>query len=253
MLRLIKYQYRKDLPMYIVIFSVIMALASYLALSIAAESEFNMVFAMILYILCGSGAVIFIMILGVISYSKEINSKSSFMTFMTPLSTFEIVGAKYITLIVTTVVTTALYAGGGYLNIMLAVAKFNEINDIRDMLDYMLTLFDSSFTEIMSTFFVAVFSVWLTILLTVSYAYLAITLSSTILANRRGKGWLAVGLFVGIIIFVNLITNIIPKFDFGDSFVEQFLSNWLVYLFEILLIIGTYFGVSILLKKKVSL
>ncbi|MGN0374175.1 MAG: hypothetical protein ACI4EN_01645 [Butyrivibrio sp.] len=253
MLRLMKYEYRKDLPLYIIIVSIIMALTAYLAFSIKTESEVNLAISSILFVLGGFGAVFFIMVIGVISYAREINSKSSFMTFMTPLNTFEIVGTKYLTLLLTTVVATLLYVGGAYLNIILLGIQFDEINDIKETLDFILIMFDTSVAELMASLAVVLFTIWLNILLTVSYSYLAVTLSSTILANRRGKGWLAVGLFVAILIASNIISNYIPTFDFGTSMMEMLLSNWLIYAFHILLIIGTYFGVSILLKKKVSL
>lgn len=253
MFKLIKYEYRKDLPLYIIIVSVILALASYLALSIVAESTTNIAISLILFILCGWGAVLFIMVIGVISYAREINSRTSYMSFMAPVTTFEIVGAKYVSLIITTVVATSVYGLCAYLNFTLAMSQFNEIRDMAEMIDYILVYFETDLATIIITFIVTVLSIWLTILLTVSYAYLAITLSSTILANKRGKAWLSIGLFAAIRTVTSIITYFIPKFDFGTSFAEILLSNWLVYVFEILLIIGTYFGVSVLLKKKVSL
>ncbi len=253
MFKLIKYEYRKDLPMYIVIMSVIAALTGYLAISILAKSEVNIGISLVLYILGGWGAVLFIMVIGVISYAREINSRISYMSFMAPVSTFEIVGAKYLSLIFTTVAATALYGLGIYLNATLALNQFEEIHDMAEMIDYILVYFGTDLASLIINFVVTILSIWLTILLTVNYAYLAITLSSTILANRRGKAWLAIGLFVGIRIVTSIITNFLPKFEFGTSFFEVVMSNWLVYAFEVLLIIGTYFGVSFLLKKKVSL
>ena len=253
MFKMIKYEYRKDMPLYIVVVALIVALTMYLAFSILSESEINLAISIILFILCGWGAVIFIMVIGVISYAREINSKSSFMTFMTPLNAFEIVGCKYITLIITTIIATALYIGGAYLNISLALFKFEEINDVMEMMDYLLVYFESNLTDVIATFLVLIFSIWFSILMTVSYAYLAITLSSTILANKRGKGWLAVGLYMGISVSSNIVSTILPRFDFGDSFAELLISQWPVFIFQILMIAGTYFGVSLLLKKKVSL
>ena len=47
---------------------------------------------MILFLLCGWAGIIFLMIMGVVSYARELNSKYSYMTFMTPNSTYAIVG-----------------------------------------------------------------------------------------------------------------------------------------------------------------
>lgn len=253
MFKMIKYEYRKDMVLYIIVTALIVALTMYLALSIMAESEVNIAISVILFILCGCASIVFIMVIGVISYAREINSKSSFMTFMTPLNTFEIVGTKYITLIITTLVATALYVGGAYLNITIATLKFEGIEQTKELLDSLLMFYDSGVSEVFISLLVILCSIWLTILVTVSYAYLAITLSSTILANRRGKGWLAVGLYVGITIVTNIITALLPSFDFGSSFGEILLAQWPAVVFRISMIVGTYFGVSLLLKKKVSL
>ncbi len=253
MFKMIKYEYRKDMPLYIVVIGLILSLTMYLAFSILAESEVNLAISIILFILCGFGAVVFIMVIGVISYAREINAKSSFMTFMTPLNAFEIVGSKYITLIITTILATALYVGGAYMNISIALLKFDEIDNIMEMMDYFLVYYESSMTEIITTFLVLVFSIWCSILMTVSYAYLAITLSSTILANKRGKGWLAVGLYMAISVSSNIVSTILPRFEFGETLAELLLSQWPIFMFQIMMIVGTYFGVSLLLKKKVSL
>ena len=253
MFKMIKYEYRKDMPLYIIVVSLIVALTTYLGISIMSESEINLAISIILFILCGWGSVIFIMVIGVISYAREVNSKSSFMTFMTPLNTFEIVGSKYITLIITTIIATGLYVGGAYLNISLALFKYEEIDDVMEMLDYFLVYYQSSVTDILAAFLALIVTIWSSIFMTVSYAYLAITLSSTILANRRGKGWLAVGLYMAISISANIVSAILPKFEFGDSFSAMIMSQWPTFVFQTLMIIGTYFGVSLLLKKKVSL
>lgn len=253
MFKLIKYEYRKDLPLYIIILSVIVALAGYLAISIIAKSNINIGISTILYMLGGWGAVMFIMVIGVISYAREINSRTSYMSFMAPVTTFEIVGAKYISFMITTVVATSIYVAFAYMNITLALSQFEEIHDMAELIDYILVYYETDLIEIFATFAGILFTIWLTILLTVNYAYLAITLSSTILANKRGKAWLAIGLFVGIRMVTSMIEYFIPKFEFGTSFTEILLSNWLVYAFELMIIIGTYFGISMMLKKRVSL
>lgn len=253
MFKLIKYEYRKDLPLYIIILSIIIALAGYLAISILSESEINIGISVVLYLLGGWGAVMFIMVIGVISYAREINSRTSYMSFMAPVTTFEIVGAKYISLMLTTIVATSIYVALAYMNITLALSQFKEIRDIAELIDYILVYYETDLAEIVVSFVGILFSIWITILLTVNYAYLAITLSSTILANKRGKAWLAIGLFVGIRIVTSIIEQMIPKFDFGTSLAKVLMSNWLVFAFQLMIIIGTYFGISIMLKKRVSL
>lgn len=53
MLKLIKYEYRKSLTMFIIIFGVLFGLESYLAASILLKSETNIAISTVLYMLIG--------------------------------------------------------------------------------------------------------------------------------------------------------------------------------------------------------
>ena len=53
MLKLIKYELRKDMTLYIVIFSILFALELYLGGSILCKSDANVAISMILFLLCG--------------------------------------------------------------------------------------------------------------------------------------------------------------------------------------------------------
>lgn len=254
MLRLIKYEFRKDMTLYIVVFSVLFALELYLAGSLMCKSDTNVAISMILFLLCGWAGIIFLMVMGVVSYSRELNSKYSYMTFMTPNSTYAIVGAKYLTLLIVTVLASALYILFIYADVQIAMFKYGNIKNMREMIDQILEIMaGKNISDIIISIAAVVLGIWMNIVLTVSFAYLAITLSATILANKKGKGWLAFGLFVAIRIASAIITAHIPTFDFGDSFAQMIAGSWLVYLFELVFIIGTYIGVSELLKRKVSL
>ncbi len=255
MLKLIKYEYRKSLTMYIIIFGVLFGLEAYLAISILAESSTNIAISALLFMLVGWAGILALMIMGVISYARELNAKYSFMTFMTPNSTYKIVGAKYVTLIITTVVATAFYGLFIYLDMKLAMSKYKDTAELIDMLNELMEIFfGKNISNLIIGLVGMVLSIWVSILLTVSFAYLAITLSNTILANKRGKGWLAFGFFVAIRTIVQVISNLLPSFDFGqDTILQVMAGSWLVYVFEVIFIVGTYVGVSELLKRKVSL
>lgn len=134
------------------------------------------------------------------------------------------------------------------------MVKYGNIRNMREMADQILEIMaGTNISDIIIGIAAVVLGIWINIILTVSFAYLAITLSATILANKKGKGWLAFGLFVVIRVVTAIVSSHIPTFDFGDSFAQMIAGSWLVYLFEILFVIGTYIGVSELLKRKVSL
>ena len=161
---------------------------------------------------------------------------------------------EYLTLFIVTVLASALYILFIYADVQLAMVKYGNIRNMREMADQILEIMaGTNISDIIIGIAAVVLGIWINIILTVSFAYLAITLSATILANKKGKGWLAFGLFVVIRVVTAIVSSHIPTFDFGDSFAQMIAGSWLVYLFEILFVIGTYIGVSELLKRKVSL
>lgn len=255
MLKLIKYEYRKMLTVFIIIFGILFGLEAYLAISILLKSTTNITISALLYMLIGWAGIMGLMIIGVVSYAMELNAKYSFMMFMTPNSPYKIVGAKYLTLIITTVVSTLLYGAFIYLDVKLAMMQYKDTADMLEAInEFMGLLFGKSISSLVIGFVGMVLGIWVSILLTVSFAYLAITLSNTILANKRGKGWLAFGFFVAIRTVTQIISLFLPTFDFGSGTLLQIMAaSWPTYLFEIVFIVGTYIGVSELLKRKVSL
>ena len=253
MFKLIKYEYRKDIVSYIVVASVILVLEAYLAFSLLIKSNTNVAIATMLFMMCGWAVIMFIMIMGVVSFSRELNSRSSYMTFMTPNSAFKIVGAKYITLLFTTLLVTSLFGLFGYIDIQIAMAQYKNVKNMKEMVDMILSLADTSLSGIFASVAAMVVNIWISIFTTVSMAYFAVTLSCTILANKKGKGWLAFAFFIAIRIILSVISNFLPSFDFGYEVWQVIFGQWPLLLLEFLIVIGTYFGVSNLLNKKVSL
>lgn len=254
MLKLVKYEYRKCITAYVAVLAVLCALEAYFLGALALKSENNIVIAAMLLLLLGSASVFIIMIIGISQYSKELSSKTSYMTFMTPRSVYEIVGAKYLTLLFTTVAGTVILIVFGYIDVKYVMVQYPDMEIMMEIIDEILAI---SVNKKISQLFVAlaalVFEQWLSIFFTVSLAYLAITLSSTILSDKRGKGWLSVALFFAITIATSIISGKLPVFDFGDGLVQMLLGMWPALMFEILMIVATYFVVSELLKRKVSL
>lgn len=253
MFKLIKYEYRKDIVTYIVVASVMLVLEAYLALSLLFKNNTNVAIATVLFVLCGWAVVMFIMIMGVVSFARELNSRSSYMTFMTPNSAFKIVGAKYVTVFLTTLIVTGLFGLFGYLDMQLAMIKYNDINNMKEMVDLVLSMADTSLSGIFASIAAMIINIWINIFTTVSMAYLGVTLSCTLLANSKGKGWLAFAFFIVIRIVLSVVTHFLPSFELGYDLWQIVLGEWPSLLLELLMVVGTYFGVSNLLAKKVSL
>ena len=236
--KLIKYEFRKDSGTYLSLFGLLVVTEIYFLVSFVLRNSAHMVLALVLAEIGGACGILALMINGAVSYSKEINSKYSYMTFMTPNSTYKIVGAKYLSLLIVTVSGTLLFSLFLGLNIKLVTDRYSEIHTITSELDRLGSAFGFNTGSYIASFLATL---------------VAITLSTTILANRRGKGFLSVVFFFVIIILTSFISGKIPVLDFGDTFFQYLAGNVYVYLFRLCLIVGSYLFVSYMLKKKISL
>lgn len=253
MLKLIKYEYRKEMGTYLVLFSALLVAEIYFLFGFAAGSNTNIAIATFAFVFGGVCGILALMLLGAISYSKEINSKYSYMTFMTPNSPYKIVGAKYISLFIATAVASILYVGFVCLDSYLILKKYDDIRSFSQMVKSAASMFGWDMDTYFSMFVAMLISMWIRFFFTVSCAYLAITLSTTILANKKGKGVLSVVFFFVITFIVSRITAILPKLETGTTMGAEILNNIWIYAFQILMIIGSYLFVSFMLKKKISL
>lgn len=253
MLKLIKYEYRKEMSTYLVLFAALIFAEVYFLISFATDSGTNMAVSSFLFIFGGICGVLALMLLGALSYSKEISSKYSYMTFMTPNSPYKIVGAKYISLFVATAVASILYVGFVSLDAYLVLSKYEDIKSFTIMIKRAAAVFGWDTDAYFAMFFAMLLSMWISFFFSVSCAYLAITLSTTILANKKGKGFLSVVFFFVISFVVSRIAGMLRQNSIAYSVSDAFLNNIYVYLFQIAMIIGSYFFVSFMLKKKISL
>lgn len=251
--RLIKYEFRKDSGTYLTLFGILVVTEIYFLISFLLKSNNHMVLALVLAELGGSFGILALMISGAVSYSKEINSKYSYMTFMTPNSTYKIVGAKYLSLLIVTVAGTLIFSLFLGLNIKLITDRYKEIHIITAELDELGRAFGFNTGSYIASFLATLVTMMISFLFSVSCAYVAITLSTTILANRKGKAFLSIVFFFVIIILTSLIAGRIPVMDYGDTFLQYLAGNIFVYLFRLCLIAGSYLFVSYMLKKKISL
>ena len=252
--KLIKYEVRKDLSAYISVFAMLVAFELYVVISLLLKNDKHVGISSVLFIMFGVGGIGIVMLMGVISYTRELGSKYSYMTFMLPRSTHQIVGAKYLTVLIVTVASTALYSVMLYLDMLLAQKVYvDQFRMVKLVDEFIKTISGKGIADFAVALAVTVIGIWLNILVTVSFAYLSVTLSYSLFSGKKGKVSLAVLFFLVLRIVSYIGISKIPVFDYGQTFMEMIKGSWIVYLIEIIFVIGTYLGISEMLKKKVSL
>lgn len=250
--RLIKYEILKDKRTYILLGAAMIIAELYFLLSFCAKSTTNMSISTFIFVLGGVGGIFFLMVLGVMSYSRELSSKYSYMTFMTPNSSYKIIGAKYLTLLIVTVAASFVYIGFVALDVSLVLSRYKQIGLFMELIEAGADAFGWDVSKWVAGAMSTLIQVWISIFLIISCAYLAITFSTTIVANKKGKGFLTFVFFTLIVIIVNVIARLIPD-NGGNTFSQMLIGNIPLYAYYLVIIAGTYLFVSYMLKKKISL
>ena len=255
MLKLVKYEVRRNRNWMIIVLLAAIALQGYFLGASYLKNEEHMVMSGMFLVMATVFVVYALLIAGVSMYSRELSAKSSYLTFMTPNSATKILGAKVLTVAFLCVGFAALLMGfaawdyqilrGQYpqLNMMFLLSQFNMRSVGIDMtiqeVIWMLVQFGMGAVV---TFFT-----------TVMIAYLAITLSATVLQNKKFK-WLISGLLFAAIFFgMQWVMGKIPMTGNYSSMQAVLRSLIPHFLLELGVMIVSFFLSAWLLEKKVSL
>lgn len=254
MFKMLKYEWRKNILSPLIVLGVFAALEVYFLIGcygldslahVSAAASFLMLAALFSYI--------FVLLYGIISYSSDLKNKSGYLVFMAPISSFKILGSKLLSTLITGVILLAVICG-------LAILDFNIANDVFGLdlyisfSDEFLAMFGSSASDIIIGTCVFIFTFLLEFYMIVTVGYLAVSLSSTALQNKKGKGFVSLLLFVAIIVVVFVIAYHLPSIKVsGTSFGSELLCDLPQYILLTAVTICSFIGSSLLLEKKISL
>lgn len=255
MLKLMKYEYKKNKILLLGLLFLIMGLELYFLIGYASNDMQSIGNAIIFLVLATVVGFFFVLFLGIHNYDRELKSKSSYLIFMTPNSSLKIIVSKMLYVLVIGIVIVAIFGSIAIFDIQLFATKVNEKFFIIDILK-----------EIAKEFRVDLSSVWMVIIIeilyfvinffsTVALAYLAITLASTLLQNKKFKGFISVVLFVLLSLGVTKLNNMFfePDVKYVESVVELLVNLLPTILYNGVVIVASVFGCSFLLDRAVSL
>ena len=181
MIKLMKYEFRKLRTVLLIMVGALVVLeacyligdriGSYRLTGVSLGLLMALVFAVYIYIL----------IAGMVSYARELNDKTGYMTFMTPVSPLGIVVSKLLFTILASVVVTALFGTAVYYDLSKQFAELELSGDVMRSLDFTFTLFTGSLgsnitlMKVILNLALEAGAVLISILLTLCTSYLAVT------------------------------------------------------------------------------
>ncbi len=206
MLKLMKYEFRKTRTTLLIMLGALVLLEAgfiigdriddYRIAGVCLGLLTALVFAVYIYIL----------IAGISSYSKELNDKSGYMTFMVPVGPVGIVTSKLLFTVLAALVITALFGGAAYYDYAQLFKRLDFDKETYDQMKFAFSMFSGtlgpgfSLTRVILTIGFEVGTVLIQIILVMCTAYLAITLSATLMQNKKGF----LRLLVSVLLFVAL-------------------------------------------------
>lgn len=252
MLKLIKYEYRRNIAGILVMLGLILAAQGYFLWGVAKMSMEHVTVAASLLLTLTGVAVSVVLLYSVSLYSKELNAKTSYLTFMTPNSSAKILGAKLLATLLLGLVYAALLGGCLAWDFTTMRRLFPEIQFVQAMVDALLIQANTNLSELLVT--IAAFTVdfLVNFYATVVIAYLAITISATALQNKRFKGLLSLVLFLAIMAAMISLLNLLPKNGY-QTMGEMLLGSLPNTLVSLAFAVTAFLLSAHLLTKRVSL
>ena len=129
MLKLMKYEFKKQNTSKWIILGVGVLLEIIFLLGVVLSKENMMGFGLGFLMVLSFIAVFYVSIESIITFSNDLNRKQSYILYMTPHSSFTILGAKLLTAFVTVFVTGFAFFGIFLADGAIVVAKFDLLKD----------------------------------------------------------------------------------------------------------------------------
>ena len=213
MLKLMKYEFRKTMFSKLVLLAVT-GLAEILFLTgVFLEWDKGLAIGMVGLLLCTVIGIFYIGLESLIVFHRDLNTKQSYMLFLTPRNSYQVLGSKILENGIYIFLAGAFFAVLAAVDVTVAVLYIGGLQEFLDLLKQLSFTWDVeiniSRVEILMAFLSSLAS-WLMMIVT---GYLAIVLSATVLAGKRFSGFVSFLLYIALTWVSGMALDRIPSFD----------------------------------------
>ena len=245
MLNLLKYEFRKTFGVKAIILALTAVLEIVFLIGLYGEFDAPLGIGAGLLLTTASVGVIVIGIYSIILLRNDLNTKQSYMLFMTPNSSYKILGAKVIECGLSIFIIGMFFAALGILDLMLVSQKFGEIEEFFEVIKLMFSEIADFSTATLFATALSILSSWLFSVVT---AFFAIVLSATFLNGKKFNGLLSLIIFIAISILVGYIFNKLPI----DSDIYDVKTALIVSGLYVIPTVLMYFATAWIMDNKLS-
>ena len=195
MLKLMKYELRKTAFSKLVLLVITAVAEIAFLIGVFWKKDNILAMGIIFLVMCTIFGVIYIGIESVNVLHRDLNTKQSYMLFLTPHSSYEILGAKVLENGISILVTGIFFVLVAALDFTVATAYIGGVKEVMDMLKSFLDVsmrITVDPVQMMFVFFTALAG-WIVYIVN---ADLAVILSATVLAGKKASGLAAFVIFL---------------------------------------------------------
>lgn len=256
MLKMLKYEFRRGLLPILIVALVLAAIEVYFVIATALKESEHSAISFSLLILAAFCCYLFVLIYGIVIYNQDLKNKSGYLVFMAPISSYKIIGAKLLAILITGIAFVALIGLFVVIDYNLINARYSSVETFREFIDVLLGTGGYSLTTILLNVLAFVLIFLIQFYMTITLAYLAVSISSTVLQNKNIKGFLSFLLFCVLYSVISVIAIKLPTLGNPDTvttFRESAYAMLPQIIFYVVIAIAGYLGSAALLDKKISL
>ena len=222
MFTLMKYELRKTLFGKLILLGLAVAAEGLFIYSLISSNNSLQITSVIILAILALVGLIAIGVQSVLTLHRDMNTKQSYMLFMTPHTKYEILGAKVLENGISTIIAGAFFVALGFTDATLLISHNQSVEELLDLLNGFVEILGAQLSanplEIIAFISNNVFG-WLA---TVTIAYLADVLASSIFNGKKGGLLICFVIFLALNVVVEKLVGLIPVVS--DFTAGQFIS-----------------------------
>lgn len=239
--RLIKYEFRKNLGSKLIFLGVTMVMEVMFLIGLYGEFENPMVLGMIGLFFSAVAGITYIGIESIVTLYRDLTTKQSYMLFMTPNSSYRILGAKAVENAGSVLLAGVFFGALATLDFTLLFNKAGEAVNIFDMVRDVLRNIDPRLDLSLKPMLALLLMVLCSWILQIATGYLAVVLTCTLLSGRKGAAVLSFAFYIAISLLISWGINHLPEkmevvlrfnltsaISLGCSIAMYFITAWIM-------------------------
>lgn len=209
MFRLLKYELRKTLLAKLILLAVTFAAQAVFMFGYWGKNNDALVIGALLLFLIASNGIVLMGILSVITLHRDMNTRQGYMLFMTPNSCYRILGAKVIECGISILIAGAFFLALGLLDFSLVLGK-DAYEQIWEMFKTIMETISEQIRLDVPHISALVFGLLASWLCTITTAYLADVLSSSLLYGKKANWLVTIPMFFALNWAISWMLRLIP-------------------------------------------